>query len=61
MTRPTNFYRIIEFEKACPRRKVFCILEIQCRPQYYFNKVIFEKGKVFEYLNEKFGLRESLT
>ncbi len=56
MTRPTNFYRLIELEKACPRKMVFYILNIQGIPQYYFNKVIFERGKVFEFLLKKFGL-----
>ena len=49
-----RFFRVIDFEKACPRRMVWYILGIEGKPQYYYNKIIFERGKVFEHLLEMF-------
>jgi len=49
-----RFFRVIDFEKACPRRMAWYILEIEGTPQYYYNKLIFERGKLFEYLLSKF-------
>ena len=45
-----RFFRVIDFEKACPRRMVWYMLEIEGKPQYYYNKLIYERGKVFEHL-----------
>ena len=45
-----RFFRVINFEKACPRRMVWYMLEVEGKPQYYYNKIIFERGKMFEQL-----------
>lgn len=45
-----RFFRVIDFEKACPRRMAWYILEIEGKPQYYYNKLIFERGKLFEHI-----------
>lgn len=49
-----RFFRLIDFEKACLRRMAWYILEIEGTPQYYYNKLIFERGKVFEHLLSTF-------
>jgi len=49
-----QFFRVIDFEKACPRRMAWYILEIEGTPQYYYNKLIFERGKLFDHLLSKF-------
>ncbi len=49
-----RFFRVIDFEKACPRRMVWYLLEIEGKPQYYYNKIIFERSKVFDHLLAKF-------
>ena len=61
MNEPLNFYRLLNMEDACPRRMVFTIKGIKGVNQYYRNKQIYLKSKVFEFLIEKFALQVDTT
>lgn len=56
MSESFNFYRLINLEDACPRRTVFFLNGIKGINQYYPNKQIFLRNKVFEYLIGEFSL-----